>query len=118
MCKITGCKGKVVARGLCAKHYMRTRRTGDPAKTGKPGRPPEMESAYMDMAREVWGPDRSPRTQARIAAAFYNLDQCSPKARGKVVAECFRPNGTINVSQLLQRSIDLWWLEHPEDRDE
>ena len=36
MCKIEGCSGKAVARGLCAMHYMRVRRTGDPALTGKP----------------------------------------------------------------------------------
>jgi hypothetical protein len=98
---------------------MRVRRTGDPTKIGKAGRPREQESIYLLMAREVWGgSDKSPRTLARIAAAFENLDQCSPKARGKVYAECRRTNGSLNVSKLLQRSIDLWWLEHPEDRDE
>jgi DNA-binding response OmpR family regulator len=38
MCTIEGCDRKSVALGLCAKHYMRARRTGDPAQTHKPGR--------------------------------------------------------------------------------
>jgi DNA-binding response OmpR family regulator len=38
MCTIEGCDRKPVARGLCAKHYMRARRTGDPTQTHKPGR--------------------------------------------------------------------------------
>ena len=38
MCTIEGCDRKPVASGLCAKHYMRARRTGDPTQTYKPGR--------------------------------------------------------------------------------
>lgn len=29
-CEIDGCKGKHVAKGLCAKHYMRVKKFGDP----------------------------------------------------------------------------------------
>jgi hypothetical protein len=39
MCRIEGCDAKPVAKGLCAKHYMRQRRQGSPDKVGKPGRP-------------------------------------------------------------------------------
>jgi len=111
MCQITGCQGKVVARGLCAKHYARARRTGDPHRAGKPGRPRE-QNMYMDMARDLSGGTWSPRTVARYATAMENLDQCSAEARVKAFESCHRPNGTINVSQLLKRSIELWWLEH------
>jgi DNA-binding response OmpR family regulator len=38
MCTIEGCDRKPVASGLCAMHYMRARRTGDPTQTYKPGR--------------------------------------------------------------------------------
>jgi DNA-binding response OmpR family regulator len=38
MCTIVGCDRRPVAKGLCAKHYMRARRTGDPNQTGRPGR--------------------------------------------------------------------------------
>jgi len=30
MCNIKGCDSNSVAKGLCAKHYMRKLRTGDP----------------------------------------------------------------------------------------
>lgn len=30
MCSIDGCGAKVLARGLCSKHYDRWRRNGDP----------------------------------------------------------------------------------------
>jgi len=115
MCKIEGCQGKTVARGLCAKHYMRVRRTGDPAVTGKRGRPRE-QNVHMAMAREVWDENWSERTMARFAAATWNLDQCSAEASVKVWESCRRPNGTTNVSLLLERSIELWWLEHPPAR--
>jgi DNA-binding response OmpR family regulator len=38
MCTIEGCDRKPVAKGLCAKHYMRVRRNGDPNQTRTPGR--------------------------------------------------------------------------------
>jgi hypothetical protein len=117
MCKITGCQGKVVAQGLCAKHYMRKRRTGDPAKTSKPGRPRE-QNIHLYFAKDVWAPHASPRTQARCAAAFHNLDQCSAEARVEVLKSCTRPNGSINVSRLLALSLDLWDREHPQEDDE
>jgi hypothetical protein len=68
----------------------------------------------MDLAREMVGSNKSPRTLARCAAAFHNLEQCSEAAYTKVFKECWRPNRSLNVSQLLQRSIDLWYLEHPD----
>src|SRR6516164_1880492 len=37
MCKISGCRTPAIAQGLCAKHYMRQRRTGDPTAKRKPG---------------------------------------------------------------------------------
>jgi hypothetical protein len=95
---------------------MRVRRTGSTAKTGKPGRPREY-NPYMWMAREVMDQHWSPRTQARYAAAMENLDQCSAKARIRVVEACTRPNGSINVSQLLEYSLELWELEHPSSDD-
>jgi hypothetical protein len=33
MCLVDGCDKKPIAKGLCAKHYMRQRRTGDPTLT-------------------------------------------------------------------------------------
>src|SRR5215467_5162060 len=41
-CKVAGCTNAAIARGLCAKHYMRQRRTGDPTSAKlKPGPKPK-----------------------------------------------------------------------------
>jgi hypothetical protein len=109
MCKIKGCQGKVVVRGLCAKHYMRERRTGDPTKIGKPGPAP---SPYMAMANFVSEGEWSPRTMARYAEASRILDGCSAPARAALLKACTRPNGSINVSNLLGRAAMLWSEEH------
>lgn len=113
MCKIDGCQGKVVARGMCAKHYMRERRTGDPEKTGKPGRPRE-RSPYMaaaQMVNDQW----SPRTMARYAEATRILHDCSAPSRERILRSCIRANGSINVSQLLDLAAMLWAEEHPDE---
>jgi hypothetical protein len=39
-CTIKGCEGKVLAKDLCAKHYMRQHRHGDPETVKKTGRHP------------------------------------------------------------------------------
>jgi hypothetical protein len=44
MCSIQGCAGKAIAKGLCSKHYMRLRRTGDATKVTKPGPKPTVRS--------------------------------------------------------------------------
>ena len=40
ICTVKGCQNAPIARGLCAMHYMRARRTGNAITVGKPGRPP------------------------------------------------------------------------------
>jgi len=41
-CKVAGCTNAAIALGLCAKHYMRQRRTGDPTSANrKPGPKPQ-----------------------------------------------------------------------------
>jgi hypothetical protein len=137
----------VVAQGLCAKHYMRMRQTGDPNKTGKRGRPrginmylrahqlldklPEFYEKETndpaDPAITNWIdrictaqliPMASPRTQARWNEALNNLYGCSAEGRSKVLQSCIRPNGSLNVSKLLEQSIDLWDREHPQEHDD
>jgi len=60
-CKIKGCRAKVLAKRLCAKYYMRVRRTGDPNQTRKAGRPQGMWQKTF--------PEWSPRTRATFSAA-------------------------------------------------
>jgi hypothetical protein len=43
--KIEDCSSKAVAGGMCAKHYMRVRRTDDPTVRSKPGPKPAVLSA-------------------------------------------------------------------------
>jgi hypothetical protein len=45
MCNISGCRTPAIAQGLCAKHYMRQRRTGDPTVKRKPGPKPKRPQA-------------------------------------------------------------------------
>jgi hypothetical protein len=70
MCTIDGCTGRAVAKGLCAKHYMRARRTGDPANTRKPGGKKDEVLALCDQLCR----DLSARNRARYSAAMRFLD--------------------------------------------
>jgi hypothetical protein len=83
-CSVPTCGAHAVARGLCAKHYMRQRRRGDADSTGKPGRP--RSEVYLKAVRQ-WFPDSSPRTQARWARIYRlisALEECEviEEARG------------------------------------
>src|SRR6516164_7697390 len=53
-CAIPGCRNQAVAWGLCAKHYMRKRRRGDPNAAFKRGRPlkPRPEAPEMVALRQ------------------------------------------------------------------
>jgi hypothetical protein len=68
-CTIEGCGGEAVAKGLCAKHYMRLRRAGSADTVGKAGRPPNKWRAEV-LADE------------RRAGAGY-LQRMSPRTRAK-----------------------------------
>jgi hypothetical protein len=57
-CKVEGCSNAAVAKGLCAKHYMRARRTGDPAiklklKPGPKPRPGSKADVLRALKREI-----------------------------------------------------------------
>ena len=96
MCKVKGCKTKPVAKGLCAKHYMRQRRTGDPMQTGRAGRKP---SPTLALYRSVFHSDWGARTIARYAWAMTMLPSNSKESIAAIKAAT-RPNGTVNVSRL------------------
>jgi hypothetical protein len=66
MCVIDDCGGKPVAKGLCAKHYARLRRGGDPQRLRKPGRKTPQDTAL----NRKFFPEWSPRTQARYTLAM------------------------------------------------
>jgi hypothetical protein len=101
-CKVDGCNHGAVAKGLCAKHYARARRAGDPTKTRRSGRP---HDEMLAVGRNLF-PDWSPRTIARWARAMRLLrsgDDDVPAAIERVT----RPNGTMNVSEF-ERDAEFW----------
>jgi DNA-binding response OmpR family regulator len=100
MCTIEGCDRKPIAKGLCAKHYMRARRTGDPNQTGKPGR-------KRDPAPMPTSGDRSPRSIARwpqTADTHKAVETATEAATGEWAperAECPIQLGMIKRTLLL-----------------
>jgi hypothetical protein len=111
MCSIEGCDAKPVAKGLCAKHYMRVKRQGSPDKTGKAGRP---RSPGLELARSVF-PDYSARTIARHNQAMQMLG--SEALRKDVIQKNRRPDGSINVSGMLATAKFLCSDERADCRD-
>jgi hypothetical protein len=100
MCSVEGCEGAPRTNGLCSKHYMRLRRTGDATKTGKAGRP---KDEYVACYREAKCDENiSPRTFSRLVRAARCLKVMPDSESQKVWEECTRPNGTLNHSELLR----------------
>ena len=88
-CAFPDCQAKAVAKGLCAKHYMRLRRHGDPAKVNARGRR-DGDTAARKMMSEL-----SDRSYARFQRGLgllrlFELDVAP------VIAKCTRPNGSMN----------------------
>ena len=109
LCSVPDCGAAARTRGLCQKHYMRTRRHGDPDATKRPGRE---ASRFTEIARDVFR-DQSPRTQARFARALrmarliadnFDLDFDAVWAEAHKAA--VRPNGSMNFTVLLQSLED------------
>jgi hypothetical protein len=104
MCDIKGCYGKLVAHGLCQKHYMRLRRYGDPNRVNKRGpKRPEWEQQLRAFLEQ--GSERSPSTLARQVKAFKLLAAFGAEAQEAGVRHASRPNGSLNVSKLLNFAI-------------
>lgn len=99
MCMIEGCKGKVTAKGLCAKHYMRQRRQGSPEAVGKAGRP--RDPAGLAFYQSLFS-DWSPRTVARYWRTVKLLELLGADVN-EMISRSTRANGTVNVSSLLER---------------
>jgi hypothetical protein len=109
-CTVDGCNHGAVAKGLCAKHYARARRTGDPNKTRRAGRP---RSGWLEYGRHYFGTDWSPRTIARLAraerlmkAATGSFEEWIEESKA-IKKRAKRPNGQYNVSQI-EREAELF----------
>jgi hypothetical protein len=111
MCTIEGCDGDAVSQGLCAKHYMRLRRTGDPNVTLKPGAKAGDGSKRTSSLFPEW----SPRTRARFQQAMSLLQGQPLKIKRETVQRAIRSNGSVNVSKLVDMATMIYVssLSHP-----
>ena len=100
MCSIKTCCGQSVAHGLCQKHYMRLRRCGDPNRVGKRG--PSGRNGSKGFAHV---PKLQPAHPGAPITAFKLLSALGSEAHNAAVAQATRPNGSLNVSKLLNIAI-------------
>jgi hypothetical protein len=104
MCSIEGCDGNTTVKGLCAKHYMRVRRTGDPSKTRPPG--PPRKAGLTAFLRSQFS-DLSPSTQNRhIRACKVMTAFGGQEALEAAISKASRANGSVNVAAM-ERQADL-----------
>jgi hypothetical protein len=130
ICSIKNCGKPSAAHGLCAKHYMRQRRHGDPSVKHKPGPKPrpvvDMATAMNLVANDVsllpklgralYSDSWSPRTISDWEKAMTILQSLREEHGVATVliieAAQFR-NGKVNVSRLLELAQDLWLKLEP-----
>jgi hypothetical protein len=107
ICTIEGCEAHAKVRGLCPKHYKRTRRHGDPNVVKPRGAPRNATKAEVRM---TLGRDWSPRTFERYWRASGILGwlaaNAGEDARKRVFEAATRPNGTLNVTKLLALAVE------------
>jgi hypothetical protein len=112
MCSIEGCDANPVAHGLCAKHYMRRRRTGDPGKVGKAGRPRDPDLAE---SAETYGSRRS-AFRVKQGVRWLKYAGADSYAILKVFGEATRPstkvvdvkNPGLNISKFRHLAAAYW----------
>ncbi|OBB76806.1 hypothetical protein [Mycobacterium sp. 852014-52144_SCH5372336] len=127
-CSITGCAKPHKARGLCAVHYARHRRHGDSHTVKRPGRPRDPGRAAIEaVLGEDFGSRRTIERYHRAnnilnALAAHGLVTAAEAAelRRRAIELGTRPNGTLNVSRVLeyaedQAAIILAHLDDDED---
>jgi len=123
MCKIDGCKTKAVARGFCAKHYMRVRRTGDAATVRKAGR--HRDQGLADLTEAY-----SRRTAFRVRQGVRWLQYAGADSTAifKLMTEACRPmerpapkpgrlGGVMNAQKFMQNAAAYWIGREPPKDD-
>jgi hypothetical protein len=97
MCEIEGCNGLIVAKGLCAKHYMRQRRYGSPHAHRKSGSKPRKDYAVPADLFAEW----SPSTQARYRKTHRMMSVLGQEPSEQAIKAATCLNGSLNVSRLV-----------------
>jgi hypothetical protein len=101
MCTIKGCNDKAIAKGLCARHYMRLRRTGNANSARKRGRPQVPPRIEVEVMRQ--GSNLSKRSLARYNRALKFIDLLEdPETRTALLKAAARPSGFMSFSKLLE----------------
>jgi hypothetical protein len=98
-CTVEGCEAHATVKGLCAKHYMRIRRHGDPNVVKPAGAPRNEAKAYL--LKEV-GLSAPTRTFERYHSAMKKLVPYhifDEAIAHKVATEATRRDGTLNVNR-------------------
>lgn len=93
------CERSIKARGLCATHYQRLRRTGDSTTVRRAGRPKSDRPVWQATRLGGLHLDWSPRTASRYVNAWGLVESVGGDFRA-ILAAATRPNGTLNVSQI------------------
>jgi len=105
MCNIENCTAPVKAKGLCAKHYARTRRHGSPDKVNRAGRRTDQ---LLGIVRGLF-PEYSKRTQALYVEAWRRFLALEAVAGHEGinygVKKASRANQSLNISKLNRISI-------------
>src|SRR6516225_3162329 len=83
MCTIAGCRTQPIAKGLCAKHYMRQRRTGDPNQIGKAGRPRAPLTDYSVKSVKAAGQPKPADDGAPLKARIRELEAENERLRAR-----------------------------------
>jgi hypothetical protein len=97
MCKVTDCQNKPVAKGLCAKHYMRLRRNGDANTVRKRG---PVSERLAGMSARTW-------TRFKHASLVFQAMGYSLEDYQWVIEQSKRRNGRVNVSGFLRFVQDI-----------
>ena len=109
MCSIEGCDAPVLAKGLCAKHYMRQRKHGRADVVEKRGRRPgELKAMQKQlMMQGDWSQSRFERWW--LAIRILHSSGASEPERKRVIESASRPNGSLNVSKAVRAAWDLYF---------
>jgi hypothetical protein len=99
MCTVKDCDRPRKAKGLCATHYQRWRRTGDPEEVRRAGRPRDQ---MLERLREEFSGKWNPRTITRYKRALAMLwaAGCTEEEVENLSAAARIANGKPNVACL------------------